>query len=207
MISLLWSQPACWLVAGASSCAYDILQNMDDIYKTYLHNPPHYFVPNAMYMVTGSILYKQHLLREEMKKEFFLRTLFERANQLGWELEAWAVLHNHYHFIAQAPEDATTLAKFVRQIHSITAIEINRRDKTPGRQVWHNYWDTCLTYEKSYLARLHYVHTNPVRHGLVEDAMDYPYCSYRWFINQGDDHLKGQVFAQPIDKINVFDDF
>ncbi len=101
---------------------------MDDIYKIYPHNPPHYFVPNAMYMVTGSILHKQHLLREDVKKEFFLQTLFERADQLGWELEAWAVLHNHYHFIAQAPEDATTLTKLVRQIHSITAIEVNRRD-------------------------------------------------------------------------------
>lgn len=180
---------------------------MEDVYKIYLHNPPHYFVPNAMYMVTGSILHKQHLLREDVKKELFLRTLFERANQLGWELEAWAVLHNHYHFVAQAPEDATTLTKLIRQIHSITAIEINRQDKMPGRQVWHNYWDTCITYEKSYLARLHYVHTNPVKHGLVEDAMDYPYCSYRWFINQGDDILKERVFAQPMDKIKVFDDF
>jgi hypothetical protein len=51
------------------------------------------------------------------------------------------------------------------------------------------------------------VHWNPVKHGLVEDAMEYPYCSYRWFIEQGDDVLKEHAFSQPIDKINVFDDF
>jgi hypothetical protein len=34
--------------------------------------------------------------------------------------------------------------------------------------------------------------------------MVYPYCSYRWFVEQGDDDLKEQVFAQPI---NMFDDF
>ena len=35
---------------------------MDDIYKVYPHNPPHYFVPNAIYMVTGSTLYKKALI-------------------------------------------------------------------------------------------------------------------------------------------------
>ena len=180
---------------------------MEDIYKVYLHTPPHYFVPNAMYMVTGAILHKQHLLHENRHKEFFLKTLFEKARLMGWVLEAWAVLNNHYHFISQAPEDSTTLKKLVQQVHSITAIQFNRWDNTPGRQVWQNYWDTCITYEKSYLARLRYVHENPVKHGLVESAADYPYCSYKWFFEMGDKNLKEQVINQSIDKVNVFDDF
>jgi putative transposase len=180
---------------------------MSAIYKTYLHAPPHYFLPNAMYMVTGAILNKKNLLLENSRKEFVLQTLFERAELLGWELQAWAVLHNHYHFIARSPKDASTLTKLIRQFHSITAIEMNKRDGTPSRQVWQNYWDTCLTYEKSYLARLHYVHMNPVKHGLVDDAMEYPFCSYRWFVEKGDDNLKGMVFEQKIDKVKVVDDF
>ena len=180
---------------------------MEDIYKTYLHTPPHYFVSNAMYMVTGAIVHKQHLLSEDRRKEFFLKTLFEKATLFGWDMEAWALLNNHYHFIGQAPETAISLGKFLQQVHSITAIQINRWDNAPGRQVWQNYWDSCITYEKSYLARMHYVHKNPVKHGLIDNALNYPYCSYKWFIEQGDDVLKEQVFDQPIDKVNVFDDF
>lgn len=52
---------------------------MEDYYKVYLHNPPHYFVPNAMYMVTGSILHKHNLLSEAKRKEFVLQVLFEKA--------------------------------------------------------------------------------------------------------------------------------
>jgi uncharacterized membrane protein len=59
---------------------------MEDIYKTYLHNPPHYFLPNAMYMVTGSILHKEHLLSENKRKEFILQTLFEKAELFNWNL-------------------------------------------------------------------------------------------------------------------------
>lgn len=160
-----------------------------------------------MYMVTGAILHNQHLLMESRRKEFFLQTLVERTKLLGWNLQAWSVLNNHYHFIAQAPENAATLATLIRQLHSITAIKINHWDNISGRQVWFNYWDSCLTYEKSYLARLHYVHINAVKHGLTNHAADYPFCSYKWFVERGDEVLKQQVLSQPIDRVKIADDF
>jgi putative transposase len=60
-------------------------------------------------------------------------------------------------------------------LHTKTGGWINRLDRMPGRQVWHNFWDTKLTYQKSYLARLNYVHQNPVKHGLVPVANQYPW--------------------------------
>jgi len=180
---------------------------MDEIYKTYPHNPPHYFVTNAMYIVTGSLLYKPRLLIDDKRKSIVCEILFERAEHLGWELEAWAVLENQYHFIARAPENALTLEKLVRQLHSKTAAALNKLDDSQGRQVWHNYWDTCITHETSYHARLHYIHLNPVKHGLVEKAENYPFCSYQWFLNRTDDAFQNTVMRQPIDRVGIFDDF
>jgi putative transposase len=180
---------------------------MDDIYKTYLHNPPHYFVPNAMYIVTGAILYNKRLLTDDKRKALVLEILLERCTHWKWELEAWAILENHYHFIARSPEDALTLEILIRQIHSKSAVVLNKLDKTLGRKVWHNYWDTCITLETSYYARLHYVHLNPVKHGLVESAEDYPFCSYRWFLEKADNDFRDAVMNQPIDRVDVVDDF
>lgn len=209
MLARLWSPSACRRNCKVFyyGTKYEYTVPMDHIYKTYPHNPPHYFVSNAMYMVTGAILYHRPLLDENKRKELVLHTLFERAKLLNWNLQAWAILHNHYHFIGRAPENARTLKTLIRQLHSITAIEINRWDNTSGRKVWFNYWDTCLTHEKSYLARLHYVHTNPVKHGLTGRAVDYPFCSYRWFVEQGNEELRQQVFQQPIDCLEIVDDF
>ena len=123
---------------------------MEDIYKTYPHNPPHYFVSNAIYMVTGSILHNKHSLVSNAHKSLVCKILFERAAHWGWDLEAWAVLKNHYHFIGRAPENALTLEKLIRQFHSKTAVELNKLDKALGRKVWYNYWDTCITLETSY---------------------------------------------------------
>ena len=66
-------------------------------------------------------------------------------------------------------------------LHSRTASWVNNADATPGRRVWYNYWDTRLTYEKSYRARLNYVHQDPVNHRLVAVANQYPWCSAAWF--------------------------
>jgi hypothetical protein len=48
---------------------------------------------------------------------------------------------------------------------------------------------------------------NPVKHGLITDASNYPFCSYKWFIEQGNKELKQQVLAQPIDRLKLLDDF
>ncbi|MBM3181450.1 MAG: hypothetical protein FJZ86_14000 [Chloroflexi bacterium] len=180
---------------------------MDDIYKTYPHNPPHYFVPNAMYIVTGSLLYNKRLLIDEKRKSLVCDILLERARHWGWALEAWSVLENHYHFIGQAPENALTLETLILQFHSKSAVELNRLDKTLGRKVWHNYWDTCITHETSYHARLHYVHLNPVKHGLAENAEEYPFCSYSWFLEKADVSFQNTVMNQPIDRVDIYDDF
>ena len=178
-----------------------------EIYKTYPHNPPHFFSPNAFYMVTASTTGRSPVLDSDEKKRFFCETLFSRAEQLDWSMEAWAVMTNHYHFIARAPENADSLSLLIRGVHSITAIQLNLLDQTPGRKVWSNYWDSCLTYESSYYARLHYVHMNPVKHGLVEFADEYEFCSFRWFLEQADASFVQKILQQPVDKLQIIDDF
>jgi putative transposase len=180
---------------------------MAEMYKSYPHNPPHYFVPNANYMVTGSVLYKKHLLTDNSHKSIVMEILLERAKHWGWELEAWAILENHYHFVGHAPQNVLTLKDLIRGLHSKSAIELNKLDKTPGRQVWHNYWDTCITHETSYYARLHYVHFNPVKHALIARAEDYAFCSYRWFLEKADMTFQNAVINQPNDRVEVYDDF
>ncbi len=92
-------------------------------------------------------------------------------------------------------------------LHEKTAKWINRLDDTPGRQVWHNFWETRLTYEKSYLARLNYVHQNPVKHGLVPVANQYPWGSAGWFERTARPAQVKTINAFKTDKLNVFDEY
>ena len=132
------------------------------------------------------------------------------SNQFQWHLEAWAVFSNHYHFVAHSPMmdgGARNLPGMLGLLHEKTAKWLNRLDQTPARKVWHNYRETRLTYEKSYLARLNYTHQNAVKHGLVPVANQYPWCSAAWFERTATPAQMTTVYAFKTDRLQVADDF
>lgn len=172
------------------------------------HSPFHVFVPGAAYMVTAGTLHKAHFFGSNDKLKMLQDTLCRQSQELGWNLQSWAVFSNHYHFVAIAPESGQALTALIRHLHSITAREVNRLDMTPTRQVWFQYWDTCLTYEKSYLARLKYVHYNPVHHGIVPLPEQYPFCSAAsWEMEASGAAYIKKLDSLRIDRLNIKDDF
>ena len=158
-------------------------------------------------MVTSGTYKKEHLLSNNERKSLVQEKLFELADEFDWRLQAWAILSNHYHFIAMSPEDPGTLKSFIWKLHGVTAREINRMDNCARRKVWFQYYDTRISYQKSYLARLKYVHTNPVHHGIVKNAEDYQWCSATWFQQSTSSAFTKTVNSFKIDKLNVYDDF
>jgi putative transposase len=158
-------------------------------------------------MVTGSTLYKEHYFRNPEDLDFLQNLLFELAEKYHWLLEAWSLFSNHYHLIVQSPKDPTTLKKFITHLHGSSARSINNKQQAVGRKVWYEYWDTQLTYENSYLARLNYVMKNPEKHGLVAKAWDYKWCSARWFIDNTPKARIKTIEGFKIDSVNVYDDF
>ena len=175
--------------------------------KDWPHAPVHRLGNSGVYMVTAGTLYKVHLFREDERLKLLESSLLSLAKKYDWQLEAWAVFSNHYHFVGRSPQDAGSLKGFLSHLHTQTASELNRWDKTPGRKVWFNFWDSQLTFERSYLARLHYVHQNPVKHGLAPLANQYRWCSAAWFERVASTAMIKTIYSFKIDKLEVFDDF
>jgi putative transposase len=172
-----------------------------------MHAPPHWLFTQGIYMVTAGTYQKLPHWNTPKRHDFLLEALFARATEFGWQLQAWAVLSNHYHFIAASPEDASSLRKFIAKLHMTTAKQLNEWDGTPGRKVWYQYWDSQITFEQSYLARLNYVHHNPAHHGVTENAFEYRWCSAKWFTENAPAELVASVENYKTDKLVVSDDF
>src|SRR5262245_29912020 len=131
------------------------------------------------------------------------------AAKFDWQLEAWAVFSNHYHFVAHSPASesgAVSLSRMLGLLHEKTAKWVNRLDAAEGRQVWHNFCETRLTYETSYLARLNYTHQNAVKHGLVRLANLYPWCSAAWFERTATPAQVKTIYSFKTDALQVSDD-
>jgi len=123
-------------------------------------------------------------MKSDEAKDIFLNYLFKSFEHYNWKIEDWVVLDNHYHLMANAPENAETLAQMINNVHRFSSggiktllleslellecIDCVNAKPAPTqsehsiKKMFHNYWDTCITYENSYYARLHYLWYNPV---------------------------------------------
>jgi putative transposase len=171
------------------------------------HAPVHKLNQQGAYMLTSGTYKKEHFLISSDRKTRFMNLLFELSEKYGWKLQAWAIMSNHYHFIALSPENPDNMKEFIQELHSLSATEFNREDNSPKRRVWYQFWDKLISFEKSYLARLHYVNRNPLHHKVVERAEDYFWCSEAWFRSNADKAFVKTVESFKIDKLNVYDEF
>ena len=162
---------------------------------------------HGIYFVTAGTLHKQHFFNSPPKLDLLERMLLSLSKTRGWQLEAWVVLANHYHFIARGQPDSTPLREFLRELHSRSAIALNQLDNVEGRAVWHNFWDARLTYQYSYLARLNYTHQNAVKHKLVPVANQYPWCSAAWFERTASPAQVKTIYSFKTNHVKVDDDY
>jgi putative transposase len=201
------AQPNCTDLLFPDSLHYnDAVEQSGISMSNWPHSPPHWLLGRGVYMITAATLNKVHYFANDYCRSFLHNALLSTANEKKWALQAWAVLSNHYHFIAQI-DDVSSLPIAISKLHSSTAAEINKYDGQIGRQVWYQYWDSRITFEKSWLARIKYVTENPVKHGLVGKAVEYPYCSAGWIASKASKQFVRTLDSFKIDRIHVLDDY
>ncbi|MEI8281058.1 MAG: transposase [Armatimonadota bacterium] len=169
------------------------------------HAPSKLVTAPGTYFVTSSTLQKVHLFDSAEKLRMLQSVIFETCEEFKVELQAWAIFSNHYHLVGFAPQEKG-VQKLNHKIHGVSARNLNILDDSEGRKVWFQMRDTRLTFEKSYLARLNYVHNNPSKHGFGSPLI-YPFCSAHWFETQGDRSFVETVKSFKFDQLDIDDDF
>jgi putative transposase len=116
-------------------------------------------------------------------------------------------LDDHYHLLLKTRR-GKDLSRFFGQLHGSTSRQINLWDVATGRQIWHNYWDTCIRTEADLWARFNYVHNNPVKHGYVRQLEDWPFSSYHYYLRtEGEEWLRDCWLRYPVIDYLEGDDF
>ncbi len=174
------------------------------------HHPPHIYLDNTWYIITATTLDHASFLVSERAKTLVRDTLESLVLEFNITLYAWVILNNHYHLLLKTWR-GKDLPRFLGRLHGSTSRQINLWDVATGRQVWHNYWDTCIRTETDLWTRFNYIHNNPVKHGYVRRLEDWPFSSYRhylktkgeewlrdcWLRYPATDYLEGDAFDLP----------
>ncbi len=91
-----------------------------------------------------------------------------------WQVGRYVIMPDHVHlFCAPAKRDALPVRRWISYWKSLVTQSWPEPDDKP---LWlTRAWDTQLRHGDSYSGKWHYVRNNPVRHGIVKDAADWPY--------------------------------
>jgi putative transposase len=145
------------------------------------HHPPHIYLDDTWYFITASTLGQAHFLSSDAAKNLVCDNIEELIIEFGFTLLAWVILNDHYHLLLKT-RLGKDLPRFFGRLHGSTSRQINIWDSATGRQVWHNYWDTCIRTEADLWKRFNYTHNNPVKHGYVKRPEDWPFSSYHYYL-------------------------
>lgn len=145
-------------------------------------NVRRYFQPGLTVFLTHVTQNRRPILTDNIH---LLQMAIARAQQKSpFDLLAWVVLPDHFHVLMVAPHEHVpdvmirikmSFGQLYRRTHGLN-----------GSRVWqHRYWDHIIRDETDFEQHLHYIHYNPVKHGLVAKPSDYPHSSFRWFVENG----------------------
>ena len=105
----------------------------------------------------------------------------------GVEIWSWVLMPNHVHLIL-VPRDEDGLRRALSVVHSRYAGRVNARLKRTGH-FWQGRFG-CVAMDETHLgAALRYVALNPVRAGMVERAIDWPWSSVHAHLGRSDDGI------------------
>lgn len=109
------------------------------------------------------------------------------------QIHGWVVLPDHVHCVISLPPgdaDFVTRWRLVKLLFSRAIPTDNWRN--PSRQqsgergIWQRrYWEHLIRDEAYFAAHMHYVHINPLKHGLVKQVRDWPYSTFHRLISDG----------------------
>ena len=98
-----------------------------------------------------------------------LREAWREAS--AWWVGRYVVMPQHTHFFAAPGEMEIPFDNWMRYWRS----QFSKRHRNPDHR-WQTYcWDTQMHSLESCASKWEYVRNNPVRHGLVERAEDWPF--------------------------------
>lgn len=145
-------------------------------------------VTGATYHVYSRCIDKQNLMNDDKMKDLFLQVVKETQENFEFELNAFEILDNHFHFIIRILNDKDTISKIMQRIKSVFAKRYNYLHGRSG-PFWNERFGSSIV-EKVNLPMFYllflilYLANNSVKKGIVKDPRKYKYSSINSYLDQ-----------------------
>jgi putative transposase len=140
-----------------------------------------YYGDDDLHFVTCSCYHRLPILNRPEACDLFLSLLEETRVKLNFCVFGYVVMPENFHLLASEPKRATpsTALQVLKQRFSR---ELHRGSMDSARHVWQRrFYDFNILTGKKLTEKIHYIHRNPVRRGLVDRPEDWKWSSFRFY--------------------------
>ena len=145
---------------------------------------------------------QQPVFDSDRDREVYLDLLANTAAKARLRVLGYCLMNNHVHLVL-LPERESAMAQALGRAHCQYANYFQSKQCTTGH-LWQNRYSSCPLSETHLVRAMLYVEHNPVRAGMVEKAMDWPWSTARAHAETGCEggdrvsDLNGIVLTVPV---------
>jgi REP element-mobilizing transposase RayT len=144
---------------------------------------PRRILPGRIYHLISRFVDREWFITNERERSDYLALLGRAISASDWRCLAFAVMSNHIHIALVA--GARSLASWVRRVHSPFATRMNRAYDRIGPMFVRG--PKSLDVDADGIANvIAYIHNNPVRARLVDEASKSVWTSHRAYVGHAD---------------------
>ena len=161
-----------------------------------------YNLPNHAHELTFSTFRRKPIFLYAEACELFVEALDAARTSCNFELWAFVIMPDHCHVLLRPRDEVYAISAILKAIKSPAAKAILERfpewreelsvcRPTRGREarLWQQGggYDRNICTNRAAAASINYIHMNPVRKGLCDNPEDWPWTSYRAYLNPPED--------------------
>jgi len=130
---------------------------------------------------------KEFIFQTDKIKTFILNYLKEYNKKFDYELLAYVIMDNHYHFLIKTNKvDISTIMFY---INNLLGKYINGQLNRTGHAFDSRYKCKLVETDASLIWLLRYIHRNPVKANICKDINEYRWSSHNFYKNYVKSHI------------------
>jgi putative transposase len=149
--------------------------------------------PGASYFFTVATLHRRPLLAQEPVRIALRQAIAEARRHAPFRIHAWVLLPEHLHCIWELPTDdadfGTRWSLIKRKVTQACGYGMPASASGAARReggLWQRrFWEHQIRDERDFERHVDYVHFNPVKHGHVRSAKDWPFSTFHRYVKEG----------------------
>ena len=148
------------------------------------------YVSGAWYFFTVVTYDRRPILTTQSGLAALKSAIVETRIRRPFTSIAWVILPNHLHYIWKLPDGDADFStrwsiikwrftrEFLRGTDATSGERSVSRKRHRERNVWQRrFWEHCIQDDEDLRRHIDYIHYNPVKHGLVEELLQWRFSS------------------------------